>query len=82
MTTVHEGSQRSGNTMLFFLCVPVEEFVEIPSDSNSFAGDDDSSDSDSDYETNDTAARTIKQRPGARKAIPVVCESFGLDSQR
>lgn len=69
---MHEGSQRSGNTMLFFLCVPVEEFVEIPSDSNSFAGDDDSSDSDSDYETNDTAARTIKQRPGARKAIPVV----------
>lgn len=66
--------------MLFFLCVSEKEFVEIPSDSDTSAGGDDSSDRDSDYEANDAAARTIKQRPGTRKAIPVGCESSDLDS--
>ncbi|KAH7934594.1 hypothetical protein HPB51_029040 [Rhipicephalus microplus] len=59
-----------------------EDFVEIPSDSDSFAGGDDFSDSDPEYEVNDKAVKTSKQRLEARKAISAVCESSDTESEQ
>ncbi|KAL3225327.1 hypothetical protein MRX96_025862 [Rhipicephalus microplus] len=59
-----------------------EDFVEIPSDSDRFAGGDDFSDSDPEYEVNDKAIKTSKQRLEARKAISAVCESSDTESEQ